>query len=563
MFGLKRLFDELKRRRVFRVAVIYAAVAFVVWQVAEIAVPGLRLPDLVLTAVIVLTILGFPIAVVLAWAYDITPAGTVPTEPEAESAAAEGPAFLPEPSAKTSIVVLPFDNFSPDPGDAYFSDGLTEEIITNLASLRSLRVISRNTAMVLKGSRKDVRTIGRELDVEYVLEGSVRKAGDELRIVAQLIDARSDEHLWVERQKGTMGDIFAIQERIAHRIVDALRLELSPAEKRRLSDRPIADPKAYDTWILAMHEGRKFSAEGVERGIQLAQRGLEIAGDNALLYASLGYLYWAAYDFGARYQEETLDLAERYASRALELDPTLPQALHAKGLVRYKRGDIPGFVRYARPPADSGDSDAQAILSFVLAEVGKVDEARRYADDALGADPLTFMPWASRSVVDLFDGRPLEALERIRVARDRLAAGEPFAGWWVAQMAAYAGEEDEAHEAYAEVARTDAGLFADFSELFRRALEKDRNGVIEQLDATTLSDVAKTDEYYPLFLANALTWVGEHDRALEWLKRSIGWGLTNHRFLSEGNRFLEPLRGDERFQALLELAREKQEAFDA
>lgn len=206
MFGLKRLFDELRRRRVFRVAVIYAAVAFVVWQVAEIAVPGLRLPDLVLTAVIVLTILGFPIAVVLAWAYDITPAGTVPTEPEAESAAAEGPAFLPEPSAKTSIVVLPFDNFSPDPGDAYFSDGLTEEIITNLASLRSLRVISRNTAMVLKGCRKDVRTIGRELDVEYVLEGSVRKAGDELRIVAQLIDARSDEHLWVERQKGTMGD---------------------------------------------------------------------------------------------------------------------------------------------------------------------------------------------------------------------------------------------------------------------------------------------------------------------------------------------------------------------
>ncbi len=313
-----------------------------------------------------------------------------------------------------------------------------------------------------------------------------------------------------------------------------------------------------------MHEGRKFSAEGVERGIQLAQRGLEIAGDIALLHASLGYLYWQAYDIGVRHSEETLDLAEKHASKALELDPTLPQALHAKGLVRYKRGDIPGLVRHARPAAElGGDSDAQMMLSGVLAEVGRVDEARRYADEALGADPLIFLPWFFRSAVDLFDGRPAAALERIRVARDRLAPGEPFAGWWVAQMAAYAGEEDEAHGEYSEVARMDAGLWSNFCELFRRALEKDRNGVIEQLDATNLCDVAKTDEYYPLFLANALAWVGEHDRALEWLKRSIGWGLTNHRFLSEGNRFLEPLRGDERFQALVELAREKQEAFDA
>jgi adenylate cyclase len=270
----------------------------------------------------------------------------------------------PEKSQRTSVVVLPFDNLSPDPGDAYFSDGLTEEIITNLAYLRSLRVISRSTAMVLKDTQKDVRTIGRDLDVEYVLEGSVRKAGDSLRITAQLIDARSDEHVWAERHEGTIGDIFEVQERIAKRIVHALKLKLSPAEESRLVDRPIADPKAYDIWILAMHEGRKFSQEGTQRGIQLAERALEMMGDNARVYASLGYLYYTAYDVAVWHQDEALDRAERYASQALELDPTLPLALFAKGLVRYKRGDIPGFVRHARPAAKlGGDSDAQGILA--------------------------------------------------------------------------------------------------------------------------------------------------------------------------------------------------------
>ncbi|UCC83492.1 MAG: hypothetical protein JSW46_00735, partial [Gemmatimonadota bacterium] len=184
MSRLKRLTDELKRRRVFRVAVVYAAVAFVIWQAAEIAVPGLNLPGWVLTLVILLTALGFPVAVALAWAFDITPEGVKRTE--SETTAAEGPAELSVdvPPERKSIVVLPFDNMSPDPADAYLSDGLTEEIITGLSCCGPLRVISRNSARVLKGTDKDTRTNARELDVEYVLEGSVRKSGNDLRIIA-------------------------------------------------------------------------------------------------------------------------------------------------------------------------------------------------------------------------------------------------------------------------------------------------------------------------------------------------------------------------------------------
>jgi hypothetical protein len=173
---LQLLLAELRRRKVFRVAVVYAAVAFVIWQIAEIAVPGLNLPSWVLTLVILLTALGFPIAVGLAWAFDITPEGVKRTEPEGTAVERLAVPTVEVAAERKSIVVLPFDNMSPDPADAYLSDGLTEEIITGLSCCGPLRVISRNSARALKGTQKDTRTIARELDVQYVLEGSVRKA---------------------------------------------------------------------------------------------------------------------------------------------------------------------------------------------------------------------------------------------------------------------------------------------------------------------------------------------------------------------------------------------------
>jgi TolB-like protein len=461
-------------------------------------------------------------------------------------------------------VVLPFTNLSPHPEDAYFSDGLTEEIITNLAYVRSLRIISRSTSMVLKDAGKDIRTIGRELGIQYVLEGSVRKAGDKLRVTAQLIDANSDEHLWADRHDGTMGDVFDVQEKIAKHVAGALRLRLTPREEHRLQERSIDDPKAYETCLLAMHEGRKFTTAGIESGIQRVEQALAVVGDNARLHASLSWLYWAAYDFGVRHDERTLALAEQAAARALELDPTLPLALHARGLVRYKRGDLPGFVTHARAAVDlGGDSDAFAMLAFVLAEVGRTEEARHYADEATQASPLTFFPALARAGVELFDCRPTDALERLRDARNRLAPGDAFAGWWVAQMAAYAGREDEARQESQQVASMEGSIWAAFCELFSRALADDPTGVGQYLADSQIPSVAVTDEYYPVFLASVLARVGDTGRALEWIDRAIKWGFSNHRFLAEGNRFLQPLRTDSRFVALLDRAREQQSTFTA
>jgi adenylate cyclase len=166
-------------------------------------------------------------------------------------------AHLTPPATERSIVVLPFANLSPDPDNEYFSDGLTEEIISDLSAVRALNVISRTSAMQLKGTTRDIRTLGRELGVRYVLEGGVRKAGDRLRITAQLIDARTDNHLWTEKFSGTMDDIFEVQERVSREIVNALNVTLTPDEDRRLADRPVRDARAYDLYLRARQTIRR------------------------------------------------------------------------------------------------------------------------------------------------------------------------------------------------------------------------------------------------------------------------------------------------------------------
>ncbi len=473
---------------------------------------------------------------------------------------AERPAVRPE---QASIVVLPFENLSPDPDNAFFADGLTEELIAELSRVRSLRVISRTSAMLFKGAKKSVPTIARELDVRYALEGSVRRAGNSVRITAQLIDAATDAHVWAERYSGTLDDIFDLQERLARRIVDALRVTLTPEEERRLAARPTSDPRAYEVWLRARQEAWTLTKEGNERALNLINQALAVLGDNALLIAALGFFHYQSYDFGLDPSEENLLRAENWAARALDLSPELGLALLSMGLARYKRGDMQGLVRYARRAVDlDGNSDAMGFLGFTLAEVGKIREARHYGDEALARDPFTWINSLCRAVADLFDGRFGEALVRFRDSVGRLAPGQAFPGWWLGQAAAYAGREDEARAVFGQVAGMEAGLWSEFAVLALHALQRDREGVLGVLEGSNLRQVARSDEYFPCFLANCLAHVGETDEALRWLKQAISWGFTNHVFLSQHDRFLAPLRGDARFEGLMDRAREKERAFE-
>src|SRR5688500_8398756 len=188
-----------------------------------------------------------------------------------------------------SIAVLPFTNLSADPESAYFADGLTEEVIADLSKVRRLRVISRMSSMAFRDTTKDLKTIARELGVRYILQGSARRAGTQLRISAQLIDAIRDDHLWAESYDGTLEDVFAIQERLARLIVAALELRLTDDEQQRLAERPIRDLHAYECYLRARYEAWRWRPDAIDHAIQLLRNGLEIVGDNARLYSALGH----------------------------------------------------------------------------------------------------------------------------------------------------------------------------------------------------------------------------------------------------------------------------------
>lgn len=359
-----------------------------------------------------------------------------------------------------------------------------------------------------------------------------------------------------------MDDIFDFQEQIANLIVDALKIKLSPEEKKRLTDRPISDPKAFDLWILSKNELFKLTKESIEYGIQLIKSAIKIEGDNAKLYATLADFYWAAYDTGIMHEVEIFDLLEQCVSKSLSLDPNQLEALSIKGLILYKQGNLPGFIRYVLPAAEiSIESTAQVIMTFVLAELGKIKEAFRYSEKIKEANPLDFLSGFVGSVVDLIDGNISKALNTIRDARDRLAPGQPFAGWWVAQICAYAGENESAYKEFKKVALSDFRPWNDLCKLFQLAMESNRIGVIEHINKSGISNFSLTDEYYPLFIANALSLVGEYDEALIWLKRSVDWGFSNYKFLAEYNRFLEPMRNNPRFLEIIAQALKQQEVF--
>src|SRR5215213_4145589 len=266
-------FEEVKRRKVYRVAVGYAVAAGGIIQIASASFPAWDVPNWALRLVIILLLVGFPIALRLGWAFDITPEGIERT-PHAATArptrtrrnlavlcvvgliisAAAGFFLLPRASAKKldkSIAVLPFESFSQDKDNAFFADGIQDDILTNLAKIGDLKVISRTSVMAYRGKLSSVRNIGKELGVSAVLEGSVRKDGNRVRVNVQLINAANDEHLWAEDYDRDLTDVFAIQTDLAQKIAGELRAKLSPSEKEQITRKPTESGEAYLAFVQA------------------------------------------------------------------------------------------------------------------------------------------------------------------------------------------------------------------------------------------------------------------------------------------------------------------------
>jgi len=321
----KSFFQQLKDRKVIRVGIAYIVVGWVMMQVGEVTFEALGLPPWTLTLLIVIVLLGFPIALVLAWAFEVTPEG-VRKDPADQQAAAEAPPQLDQ--AAPSIAVLPFDDMSEHGDQVYFCEGIAEEILNALCKVANLRVAARVTSFRFGGSSADVAEIGRKLKVQTVLEGSVRKSGDRLRITAQLVKTADGYHLWSRQYDRELKDVFEIQEEIADSIANALSVTL---KRRTPSEQQKVDPKAYDLFLRGLSFFGKQNVQDTVYARQMFMRALEIDPGYGRAWAGLAYTYGFEYlYFNAT--EVNREEALRTSRKALELAPDLAESHVSSGI---------------------------------------------------------------------------------------------------------------------------------------------------------------------------------------------------------------------------------------
>lgn len=482
----------------------------------------------------------------------------LPEEEGEERKAAEERTRGPEAEFR-AIVVLPFENLSPDPDNAFFADGLTEEIITDLSKVGAMKVISRTSALSYRGTSKTVPAIAEELGVRFALEGSVRREAENLRITAQLIDALSDTHLWAEKYSGTMVDVFDLQERLSRSIVDALKITLSPDEDRRLAARPITDVQAHDIWLRARQHALTLTGEGVARAKELVDQALSLQPENALLHATLAWVHgvrWGQSDEGA---EEELVLARENATKAMELDPDLPWSLFAMAIVRHREADLQGFVDLGRKVLElERDSHTLAVLSLYLAYAGFIPQARTYGLEAAFLDPLSWLTAHAGPHAELFAGNAEIAFGQMRDLVIRLAPGEAWPAFHVGYAALQAGKGDEAQGWFKRTIDCGPTLYAHLSRLFLAVLQQDPEGAGGILETTPVPSVAKRVGITSYWVASCLFGLGRIEEGFEWLEGAVERWFTNHGFMGEHDRLLAGLRGTPRFEAILANAIEKQ-----
>ena len=384
-------FAELKRRKVYRVAIGYTVVGWLLIQIATQTFPFLDIPNWAVRLVIMLLVLGFPVALVLAWAFDMTPEGVKRTDEVEPSPSLPMPAT---PLPEKSIAVLPFENLSDDPHNEYVADGIQDDILANLAKIADLKVISRTSVRQYKTGTRNLREIGRELGVAHILEGSVRRVGNRVRVNAQLINAITDGHVWADIFDREMTDLFALQSELAQCITVALRANLSPEEKASLWIHSTANLEAYENYLRARDLFRWSGAgdprENGERALRGLDRALALDPQFALAHSLAsrwhGELFWFGYDKSSA----RLEKVKEEADAALRLNPELGEAQMALAYYHYF-----GFRDYERARerleiarrATPNDAEIYDALGAITRRQGRWDEALANFEKALELDP--------------------------------------------------------------------------------------------------------------------------------------------------------------------------------
>jgi len=592
---------ELKRRNVVKVAVLYVVAAWLLLQVADVLSSLLPVPDWTGSLVFILLVLGFPPAVIFSWVYEITPEGIrrekdvdrsqsithqtgrkinilmivllivaigvmivtrvwQPATPDAAVAVSGTPKVAtapiegghetgsPSPGVPAlSIAVLPFVNMSSDPEQEYFSDGLSEELLNLLTQVPELTVASRTSAFSFKGKEATIAEIAGTLNVAHILEGSVRKSGDHVRITAQLIDTKRDVHLWSETWDRQMGDVFAIQDEIAAAVADQLKVTL-------LGHNPEAaetDPEAYNLYLKARHLSRQASKEGMSQAIDVYKQVLGIAPDYAPAWVGLAVAYTNM--AGTR----TIDRDEGYAEakaatdQALAVDPDNAEALAILGwIARQVDGDFAKSAAYYRKALALAPNNIRVLngSAVLLQDLGRIDESIRVYRVLVQRDPLSAIAH-NNLASGYYAAGDLEAAKAQLDEALTLSPDMILARIWRARIHAMQGEYEEALDAFSGVAdltgdegyrlTAEAGAFPEMG----RTEEGDR--ALEELERGYGKTFTGAIVVFNLRRGNV-------DRAIDWLEKEAEWygpsGLTFVKY----DPAVAALRDEPRVQALLE-----------
>ncbi len=385
--------EEIKRRKVGRVAVAYAVVAWLLVEIVVTVEAPLNLPGWMDTFVIVLVLLGFPLALVLSWAYDLTPTGIERTKDlessDEISRESTATASLEQESPlnvlPNSLAVLPFENMSDDAEQEYFSDGLTEDIITDLSLIPGLFVIARNSTFTYKGKSVDVRRLGDELGVRYVLEGSVRKSGNEVRVTAQLIEAASGHHLWAKKYDRGLEDVFVVQDELTREIVTALDVELVWGEKGRHQRSRVKNPEAREALYRGMAKFYNFDKTSHAQAKAFFKQVTQLEPESILGYVWQAQMCQMEIFFGRAEDEvSTLKKMKEFIEKALKIDDRDPLALGHAGM-------------------------HQLFL-------GNHDQSIAFAKQALAEAPGMDSPYYSLGWFQMFNDTPLKGIENLKRA---------------------------------------------------------------------------------------------------------------------------------------------------
>jgi TolB-like protein/class 3 adenylate cyclase/tetratricopeptide (TPR) repeat protein len=466
--------------------------------------------------------------------------------------------------SRPGILVLPFEDLSPEADTGYISHGLADEIISSLSGLEALRVISRSAAVQLKETGKNTASLAAELGVEYALEGSVQRAGPSLLISTRLLRPELGELVWGKSFRGDLEALFDIEQTISESVVGALRVRLTASEAERLKTRPIPDVRAYEYYLRAKQQVYSFTEDALDRALHYLEKGTELIGENVQIYAAMGYVYWQYVNLGVKSDPVYLEKARECAERIRALDPHSPEADRVLGLVTiHAKGDIQDAVRHLKAALEGNRSDPDALfwLALLYGFVGRASSGYPLAERLLEIDPLAAIIQAIPPTLAMLDGDFDRACTLFAKAH-QMEPENPAINFVYSQALAMAGRATDACSLLDLIERDAPNSFYHgLGSVFRAALRGNRETAHAAL-VQPVEDGARADMQYSWALAQAFSLLSETESSVRWLENSVKQGFSNYPIIAELDPLLEGVRKDAAFGKVARTAKAQWQAFE-